>query len=92
VPIIVDGVAQIKIKKDEVSLHAAAERFLSFLVSDEAQRFFSTESWEYPVVAGAAAPPDLPPLMALKSPHVAFADLADLEGTMALLRRTGVLP
>ena len=28
VPIIVDGVAQIKIKKDEVSLHAAAERFL----------------------------------------------------------------
>jgi flotillin len=28
VPVIVDGVAQIKIKKDEVSLHAAAERFL----------------------------------------------------------------
>ncbi len=28
VPIIVDGVAQIKIKKDEVSLHSAAERFL----------------------------------------------------------------
>ena len=28
VPIIVDGVAQIKIKKDEASLHAAAERFL----------------------------------------------------------------
>jgi flotillin len=28
VPIIVDGVAQIKIKKDEPSLHAAAERFL----------------------------------------------------------------
>lgn len=28
VPVIVDGVAQIKIKKDEASLHAAAERFL----------------------------------------------------------------
>jgi flotillin len=28
VPILVDGVAQIKIKKDEGSLHAAAERFL----------------------------------------------------------------
>ncbi len=28
VPIMVDGVAQIKIKKDEASLHAAAERFL----------------------------------------------------------------
>ncbi len=28
VPIIVDGVAQIKIRKDEASLHAAAERFL----------------------------------------------------------------
>ena len=28
VPVIVDGVAQIKIKKDEVSLHSAAERFL----------------------------------------------------------------
>jgi len=28
VPVIVDGVAQIKIKKDEASLHSAAERFL----------------------------------------------------------------
>ena len=28
VPVLVDGVAQIKIKKDEPSLHAAAERFL----------------------------------------------------------------
>jgi flotillin len=28
VPVIVDGVAQIKIKKDEAALHAAAERFL----------------------------------------------------------------
>jgi flotillin len=28
VPVMVDGVAQIKIRKDEVSLHAAAERFL----------------------------------------------------------------
>jgi len=28
VPIVVDGVAQIKIKKDEASLHSAAERFL----------------------------------------------------------------
>jgi flotillin len=28
VPILVDGVAQIKIRKDEASLHAAAERFL----------------------------------------------------------------
>jgi flotillin len=28
VPIIVDGVAQIKVRKDEASLHAAAERFL----------------------------------------------------------------
>src|SRR6185369_4320786 len=28
VPVIVDGVAQIKIRKDEASLHSAAERFL----------------------------------------------------------------
>ncbi len=28
VPVMVDGIAQIKIRKDEVSLHAAAERFL----------------------------------------------------------------
>jgi flotillin len=28
VPVIVDGVAQIKVRKDEASLHAAAERFL----------------------------------------------------------------
>lgn len=71
---------------------AAAERFIAFLVSDEAQRFFVTESWEYPVATGVDGPADLPPLAALKSPALPLADLADLQGTIDLLRQTGVLP
>ncbi len=71
---------------------AAAERFVAFLLSDEAQRFFVTESWEYPVAAGIDGPDDLPPLADLKSPALPLADLADLQGTMDLLRETGVLP
>ena len=44
------------------------------------------------VSSGQAAPADLPDLAELKSPAIPLADLADLEGTLALLRETGVLP
>lgn len=69
-----------------------AERFIAFLLSDAAQQFLAEESWEYPVASGQAAPADLPDLAELKSPAIPLADLADLEGTLALLRETGVLP
>jgi iron(III) transport system substrate-binding protein len=39
-----------------------AERFVEFLLSDEAQRYFSDETFEYPLAAGVAPAGALPPL------------------------------
>jgi len=71
-----------------------AERFLRFLVSEEAQAYFVDETREYPVRVGlnVALSPGLPPLQTLAAPDIDLADLADLKGTAALLRQAGVLP
>lgn len=69
-----------------------AEGFVAFLLSEASQRFLADESWEYPVVATVPGPADLPSLAELKSPAVPLADLADVAGTLSLLRETGVLP
>ncbi len=71
-----------------------AERFVDFLVSDEAQRFYteSAEEAEYPLIAGIAAKEGLPPLETLEGPNVDLSSFgAELETTLELLRETGYL-
>lgn len=70
---------------------AAGEQLLAFLLSAEAQEFFVEETKEYPVVAGVAAPPDLPALDSIEQPKVDLADLDDLRGTLELIEQAGVL-
>jgi iron(III) transport system substrate-binding protein len=70
----------------------AAQRFVEYLLSATAQQYFVDETSEYPVIAGINTPPTLTPLAQLKGPKVDLADLADLQGTLALLRQTGVVP
>lgn len=69
-----------------------AEQFLEFLLSPEAQQYFSTETFEYPLIDGVDASPQLPPLDELDPYPVDLVDLADLQGTVELLRQAGVLP
>lgn len=69
----------------------AAQAFVDFLLTDESQRYFSTETHEYPLVDGVAADPDLPPLADIESPAIDLSDLSDLEGTLTLLQEAGVL-
>lgn len=59
----------------------AALTFVRFLLSEAAQRFFVTETFEYPLVAGVAQSPDLPPLESLSPPDL---DLSDLAGVLDL--------
>jgi iron(III) transport system substrate-binding protein len=63
-----------------------------FLLSEATQNAFATETHEYPLVAGAKAPTGLTPLAQLQPPPLDLSALGDLEGTLALLKRTGVLP
>lgn len=75
---------------------SAAEAFLRFLLAEEAQAYFASETYEYPMVAGTPISPTasrlLKPLDTLRSPQINLADLADLQGTIALLSDVGALP
>lgn len=69
----------------------AAQAFIDFLLTDESQAYFATETSEYPLVGGKAADPGLPPLADLESPDIDLSDLADLEGTLKMLQDAGAL-
>jgi iron(III) transport system substrate-binding protein len=70
----------------------AAHEFLRFLLSPAAQGYFATQTFEYPLVEGVPTQRELPPLAELNAIQVDLANLADLEGTLALLRDVGALP
>lgn len=69
----------------------AAERFVRFLLSEEAQRFFRDETTEYPLRRGVDAVAELPPLASLKTIDLPLSELGrDLEGTVQLLKDVGL--
>ena len=70
----------------------AARRFLEFMLSEDAQRYYAETNAEYPLVAGVEGAPGLRSIADLQPPAIDLSDLADLEGTLRLLRETGVLP
>ena len=70
----------------------AAQRFVEFLLSPAAQQYFTSQTFEYPVIQGIITHPLLKPLEEIKSPDISVGQLADLKGTLALLRQTGVVP
>ncbi len=49
------------------------------------------ETFEYPLVAGVEAHPDLLPLDQINQPDIDLANVADLAGTLRLMRDVGVL-
>jgi iron(III) transport system substrate-binding protein len=69
----------------------AAQAFVDFLLSDESQEYFATETHEYPLIEGVAADPNLPALTDIQSPDIDLSDLSDLEGTLQLMQAAGVL-
>lgn len=69
-----------------------AERFVDYLLSGPAQRYFAEETFEYPLIEGVEPSVDLTPLSEIDPPDIDLSQLADLQGTLDLLRETGVLP
>jgi iron(III) transport system substrate-binding protein len=70
----------------------AARQLLDFLLTEESQRYFASETFEYPLVPGVAGPESAPPLDELQVPELDLSELADLQGTLRLLQDVGVLP
>jgi iron(III) transport system substrate-binding protein len=72
---------------------AEAQRFLQFLLSNEAQAFAANRVNEYPVVPGAEVPNYMIPVdsaLAL-SPEFELEKLQDMDPTLDLLRDVGLL-
>jgi iron(III) transport system substrate-binding protein len=70
----------------------AAERFVRFLLSDGAQQYFATETFEYPLVEGVEPSIELQPLGEIRTPDVSMSEVSDLIGdTLVLIQRTGLL-
>ncbi|HEX6207056.1 MAG TPA: iron ABC transporter substrate-binding protein [Actinomycetota bacterium] len=70
----------------------ASMRLLDFLTGEEGQRYFATETFEYPVVPGIEPGEDLPPLAEIESPSIDLSDLgATLEPALRLLAEVGLL-
>lgn len=68
-----------------------AEALLAFLLEDEQQSTFASETQEYPLVAGMDGPPGLPALNALTVDTIDFDLLGDrLVGTQELIRNSGI--
>lgn len=70
----------------------AATELIEFMLGTDAQTFYTEVNSEYPLVAGVPSNADLPSINDLQPPPINLSDLDDLEGTLELLRSTGVLP
>lgn len=74
-----------------VSSKPLAVDFIRYLLSREVQEFLAREAYEIPLVDGIATPPGIPPLDELAPPKIDLGQLADMQPTLKLMRRAGVL-
>lgn len=69
----------------------AALALVEFLLSEQAQHYFAEETYEYPLIEGVSADPQIKPLAEIDPPDLDLSNLDDLEGTLELLRSAGIL-
>ena len=69
-----------------------AEAFVDFLVSDEAQEYFRSQTFEYPLAAGIEPSDAIPPLDSLSHPDYDIQSLGGgLRRTVELISESGLL-
>lgn len=81
------GAAILRTAQDD----AAARKLVEFLLSEQAQTYFATETFEYPMDPSVPTAPGLVPLADLEGPKIDLADLADLPKTIEMIQRAGLL-
>jgi iron(III) transport system substrate-binding protein len=76
---------------DTASDEDTAANFVRHLLSAEAQEYFITQTFEYPVIPDAQPVGDLPPVDELQPPEdLDLSQLADIQPTLELLREVGI--
>lgn len=67
-----------------------AQRLVEYLLSTDAQRYFATETLEYPLAAGVEPVEGLFPLSEIVSARVDLQELGSLERTLELIDESGL--
>ncbi len=83
----VAGVGVVKSTKNA----AAAQKLVEFLLSPKAQAHFANQTHEYPLIDGVKTDARLKPIAEVGSPALDLSKLDDLQGTVRLLQKEGVL-
>ncbi|WP_435076586.1 extracellular solute-binding protein [Halococcus sp. AFM35] len=68
-----------------------AMNFVQHLLTAEAQEFFATRTFAYPMIPGVPPVGGLPTIDELNPPDIDLAKLSNLEPTLRLMRESGVL-
>lgn len=68
-----------------------ANDFVRHLLTVEAQEFFATRTFAYPMVPGVPPVGGLPPIDELNPPELDLTKLSNIEPTLELMREVGVL-
>jgi iron(III) transport system substrate-binding protein len=80
------GILSSSSNKDE------ALQFINWLLTEESQLFFTGDEYEYPLVIGVPANPQLPPIESITTPELNLSDLATVLDTATdLVARAGLL-
>ena len=74
-----------------VSEDPKAKAFVEFLLSETAQQYFVTQTFEYPMIAGVQPYEGLIPLNDIPAPDFDLNDLEALEATLELIRQAGLI-
>ena len=70
----------------------AAEAFVAFLLSEPSQRYFASETFEYPLIPGVPANNALPPIGDVPTPEIDLSELATvLDRATDLVTQAGLL-
>lgn len=69
----------------------AAKQFVEYLLSETAQQYFATQTFEYPLASDAKPADGVPAIDSITPRYVDLNQLGDLRETVALLRRVGAL-
>jgi iron(III) transport system substrate-binding protein len=67
-----------------------ARAFVGYLLSDPAQRYFSAQTKEYPLIKGVSPADGLPALDQLQGPKIDLSDLDTLEQTLTMIEEVGL--
>ncbi|WP_199316824.1 hypothetical protein [Chroococcidiopsis sp [FACHB-1243]] len=68
-----------------------AQKFVAYLLSQEAQQFLTQQFYEYPLVREIPVSQKQVPLQQLQPPKIDLSQLSDLKRTLGLLQEAGLL-